>query len=235
MHDSDWLVALKARIKRHRSLAIALYYLTDLAYLRTRERRTFLAGLARDSRCINLGAGFRHSPTGFWAVDRQASPWVEVIADGSRLPFSDGSLDGVLCETTLEHIQDATSTVAEVRRALKVGGRAYLTVPFVWPYHGCPGDRHRWTATALIDDLAGFEILAVGLAGGPTTSLVNVFHEWLSIVLSFGWEPLYRAVYLVALPVLAPLKTLDYLLSHHPQAERIGALFYVHARKRSGG
>src|SRR5262245_5461901 len=210
---------------------MVLFYLTDLLYLDLRERKRFLSSFVPGARRLNLGAGVRVSPAGFVGVDRTAYPGIQVAAELSALPFPDASIDGVLCEMVLEHVGEATRAVAEVRRVLKPGGRIYFAVPFLWPYHASPHDYWRWTVSGVAREFEGFETVAIGLSGGPTTTLVNVLHEWLSIVLSFNLEPLYRALYLLLMPLLFPFKLLDLLFSHYRHAGKIGALYYYHGRK----
>lgn len=231
MAQSDWVFALKSRIKRNRRLASALFYLTDHAYLRSGPRRRFVSSFPARARLLNLGAGFRPAPPGFRAMDREALAGIDVVGDMEALPLRNGSLDGVLCETVLEHVPDGRAAFAELLRVLKPGGRVFLTLPFLWPYHASPHDYRRWTSSGVARDLAGFEILQLGLSGGPTTTLVNVLHEWLAITLSLGIAALYRVLYLALMPFLFPFKWLDYVVGRLPNAEKIGALFYVEARR----
>lgn len=231
LSQSDWVFELKNRIKRNRNLATAIFYLTDLAYLNLRERNRFLGSFPTGSMLLNLGSGFRSSPLGFVAIDREAYPGVGVRGDLTGLPIREGTVDGILCEMVLEHVPDATAAVAEFRRVLKPGGRLYLAVPFLWPYHASPHDYHRWTTSGFEREVAGFETLSAGLSGGPTTTLVNVLHEWLAMVLSFNLDVLYRVLYLALMPVLFPFKMLDVVVSRHRHAAKIGSLLYFHGRK----
>jgi SAM-dependent methyltransferase len=229
----DWIFELKNRVKRNPRLATLLFWLTDLAYLDLRERRRFLAGFAPAARLVNLGAGFRHSPPGFWGVDREGYPGVAVRADLAALPFADGSVDGVLCEMVLEHVPDARAALREIARVVRPGGRVYVALPFLWPYHASPHDYWRWTSSGVAREFAGFETLGVGVCGGPTTTLCNVLHEWLALVLSAGVEGLYRVLYLALMPLIFPFKLLDHLVSRLPQAHKIAALLHYHGRRTS--
>lgn len=231
MNQADWIFDLKNRIRRNRRFATFAFYLTDLVYLNMRERNRFLRAFPPGARLLNLGAGFRSSPPGFVAVDRTRYPGIQVQADLTALPFRDGSVDGILCEMVLEHVPDAEGAIRELRRVLSGGGRIYLALPFLWPYHASPHDYRRWTASGVEKDLEGFEPVAVGLSGGPTTTLCNVLHEWLAIVLSFNVEFLYRVLYLGLIPLIFPFKLLDHLVSHYRHAGKIGALYYFHGRK----
>lgn len=230
--QNDWILSLKDRLKRNRRLATVLFYLTDLLYLNLAERRRFVGSFPAGARLLNVGAGFRASPRGFVAVDVEPYAGVGVVASAEALPFPDGTVDGVLSEMVLEHLPDARAAAAEMVRVLRPDGRAFVMVPFLWPYHAAPHDYSRWTQPGLARELAGLEPVSAGLAGGPTTTLCNVLHEWLAIVLSFNIEPLYRALYLLLMPLLFPFKLLDKLLSHYRHAEKIGALYYFHGRKR---
>jgi len=55
----------------------------------------------------------------------EAAPFV--VADAARLPFADESLDGVLSECSLSLTADRALTLAEWRRALRLGGRLALS------------------------------------------------------------------------------------------------------------
>jgi SAM-dependent methyltransferase len=231
MAQRDWIFDLKARVKRNRRLATLVFWLTDLAYLDLRERRRFAESFGPGKRVVNMGAGFRESPPGFMAMDRESYPGITFVGDLVSVPLRSNSVDGILCEMVLEHVQQAQAALAEFRRVLKPGGRMYLAVPFLWPYHASPHDYWRWTASGLERELHGFETVASGISGGPTTTLINVLHEWLAMVLSLGSDLLYRVLYLALMPLLFPLKILDVLVSRHAQAGKTAALLYVHLRK----
>jgi SAM-dependent methyltransferase len=52
-----------------------------------------------------------------------------INAAGERLPFATSTFDLVLSHEVLEHVQDDRSSVSEILRVLKPGGRAVLFVP----------------------------------------------------------------------------------------------------------
>ena len=54
---------------------------------------------------------------------------VRLIEDDS-LPVGHGEFDLVWCSETLEHIPDVGATLSEIRRVLRPGGRALITVPY---------------------------------------------------------------------------------------------------------
>jgi len=56
-----------------------------------------------------------------------------VLGDAEKLPFGDGSFDGVLAKGVLHHLSDMTSAVEEIARILKPGGVAVFADPNLNP------------------------------------------------------------------------------------------------------
>lgn len=50
-----------------------------------------------------------------------------VHADATRLPFPEGSFDGVFCSNMLEHVPDARLVIDELERVLKPGGWGWIS------------------------------------------------------------------------------------------------------------
>jgi SAM-dependent methyltransferase len=71
-----------------------------------------------------------------WSAPRQPDvAFASAVAEG--LPFADGVFDGVLLNEVLEHVADEQSTLLEIRRVLKPGGRLALMSPNRWfPFEG---------------------------------------------------------------------------------------------------
>ncbi|HKX30938.1 MAG TPA: class I SAM-dependent methyltransferase [Blastocatellia bacterium] len=74
---------------------------------------------------------------------------VSALADLHQLPFRSGSFDKIICNQVLEHLDEPDSALRELARVLRPGGRAFISVPFVWHLHQEPYDRYRFTRTAL--------------------------------------------------------------------------------------
>ncbi|MBN2438789.1 MAG: methyltransferase domain-containing protein [Deltaproteobacteria bacterium] len=68
---------------------------------------------------------------------KQKGRWLVAQADLTKLPFTGGSFDVVICSEVLEHIEDNRTAVAELVRVLKPGGDLVVTVPRFWPERIC--------------------------------------------------------------------------------------------------
>ncbi|HAI59951.1 MAG TPA: hypothetical protein DCM32_08765 [Xanthomonadaceae bacterium] len=66
-------------------------------------------------------------------------------ADAAALPLATASVDAVVCIETLEHVAAFERALAEIARVLKPGGRAFLSMPFLYPIHDAPHDHTRLT------------------------------------------------------------------------------------------
>lgn len=57
---------------------------------------------------------------------RQQPDWKIVRADGTRLPFADGSFDCVYCKDVCHHVEQPQSLIGEMWRVLRPGGHLVL-------------------------------------------------------------------------------------------------------------
>jgi SAM-dependent methyltransferase len=108
---------------------------------------------------VDLG-GKTINRRGFFAPSKlNVTEWVVVNIDPSTEPtivgdvrkttFADKSVDSILCCEVLEHVQYPELCVKEISRILKPGGKALITVPFLYPIHADPHDHTRWTIEGL--------------------------------------------------------------------------------------
>ncbi len=92
---------------------------------------TTAAAAGASSRCSTTRPAWRsprRRPSGR-ARPSRAPTSACLEADGT-IPFGHGEFDLVWCSEVLEHIPDVSFALGEIRRVLKPGGRALLTVPF---------------------------------------------------------------------------------------------------------
>ncbi|MFC3813558.1 class I SAM-dependent methyltransferase [Lysobacter sp. GCM10012299] len=91
----------------------------------------------------------------------------DVFADAGALPFADATFDGVVCLEVIEHVPDPGRVISEMARVLRPGGRAWLSMPFMYPLHDAPFDFQRYTEYGLRRDVgrAGLKVLELRKSG----------------------------------------------------------------------
>lgn len=164
-------------------------------------------------------------------VDIFAFDAVDLVADASRLPIEDESADLIINCAMLEHVQRPEAIVNEMFRVSKKGAQIICYLPFIVPFHAAPDDFYRWTSSGAKTLFAGFDELEVFAGAGPTSGLLWVFQEWLSILFSFGSKTLHDIIFLVLMTITSPIKLLDILMLRLPCAENIASGFCVIGRK----
>ena len=128
----------------------------------------------------------------------------DVVSD-EFLPFGDESFDLVLCTEAFHYAPEPGRAVAEIRRVLRPGGSAVISVPFAWEY-----DRtileHRYTGpelTALFDGWCDVKVVENGgrvvTWATLTGSLLNAAEERLPKGLGIRGllHPAWAAAYMV--------------------------------------
>jgi SAM-dependent methyltransferase len=73
---------------------------------------------------------------------------IDIDASIYALPFKDNFIDAILCLSVFEHLCYPFRAAGEIHRVLKPGGKAFLTIPFIFGEHakdGDYGDYYRFT------------------------------------------------------------------------------------------
>lgn len=228
--DHDWLDAVKARVKRRAGRFYPLAVSTLGPVYGDAGVQSFVASFSERDVVCDLGSGTHQYGDRIVCVDGSAYDTVHIVCDLAELPFADNSIDGIISQAVLEHVQDPAAHVAEMFRVLRPGGRVLCFFPFMQAFHASPYDYTRLTIPGLRRLFGGFSDLKTYVAGGPTSGLLWTLQEWLAIAGSLGSERLYRM--LVPLTwVLSPLKYLDAWLIHHPAAHVIASGFTIEGKK----
>lgn len=93
---------------------------------------------ASDYQALDLGCGSgRYRPLFPNAIglDWNDGDKVHVLGNAQHLPFADESFDRILCTEVLEHTRAPWEVTGEMYRVLKPGGRAVVTMPYMFPVH----------------------------------------------------------------------------------------------------
>jgi len=228
-NNGDWLNLQKDKIKR---LAPWLYprLITLLGPVYSPfSSKKFVKSLKGNGIVVNLGSGTTIVDNNVINVDCVSYQSVDVVGDLAALPFRDRTLDGIVNISVLEHVPNPGAIVKEFHRTLRPGAKIACFVPFIQGFHASPNDFHRYTCNGLKMLFSDFVIERL-IPAGPTSGMLWVLQEWLSMVFSFGNLKIYRFL----LPIfwlLSPLKYLDKLLWRHPAAMQITSGHTVIATK----
>jgi SAM-dependent methyltransferase len=116
----------------------------------------------------------------------------DVIGISETLPFGDGTFDAVISIAALEHIRDPFAAAREIERVLKPGGRVYIAVPFLQPFHGYPNHYYNMTSNGLRNLFPQIEgTVSVPTAGLPIWALSWILNAWV-----LGLPPEARAQFM---------------------------------------
>jgi ubiquinone/menaquinone biosynthesis C-methylase UbiE len=106
----------------------------------------------------------------------------DVYFDGSKIPFSDATFDGILCTQVLEHVSNVEDILSESKRVLKKDGIILLTVPFIYREHEQPFDFRRFTSFGLIATFEnnGFTIEKIKKSFGAVETITMLTNSYIS-------------------------------------------------------
>lgn len=163
--------------------------LRDPSFLILRARRRILAeavGSLPASNLTALDVGGRLQPyrellgarvINYVAVDPQLTPLVNVAAIAEALPFRDEQFDFLICTQAMEYFPDPARAVEEIRRVLRKGGIAFVSVPAVF-VRDHDKEYWRFLPEGLRYLFRGFEKVEVIPEGNSLTGMIrtlNVF------------------------------------------------------------
>lgn len=170
----------------------------------------------------------------YFGLDYLSSPHslskVDIIGTAMELPISDESVDTILCNAVLEHLERPWDAVKEMCRVLEHNGYAILTVPLFWHLHEEPRDFYRYTKYGLeylLKDV-GFEIVEIKPASG---FIVTFSQELVYFLLRFR-RGLFRWI-IDSLSFL--IQRCAYFLNRFDRSYQFTWMYLVIARKPNEG
>jgi ubiquinone/menaquinone biosynthesis C-methylase UbiE len=133
-------------------------------------------------------------------MDLDASTKPDVVGDIHNIPLEDNSLDAIICSSVLEHVSDPIRAVQEMHRVLRSGGKLFVYVPSIYPYHARKGhypDMWRFFDDSLMFLCKDFSSLELCKFGGYFKALsffVPMQHklQWLLKPLSAFLDLIFR-------------------------------------------
>jgi SAM-dependent methyltransferase/uncharacterized protein YbaR (Trm112 family) len=184
-----------------------------------------------DALLLSIGGGPRRVHPGLVNVNIGLFENVDVVADGYRLPYCDGSVDACHCEAVLEHMEEPGRAVAEMFRVLRPGGQVFAATPFLQAFHAYPNHFQNFTLEGQrrLFERAGFEVLSAGACVGPTFAIADLTLEYLRVYVKS--RNLSRFLRLPLAAVFRLLLRLDRSLLREAPAGDLASTTFVHARK----
>lgn len=158
---------------------------------------------------LNIGSGGHRLARHIINLDVFEGNEVDIVGDGSLLPFRNDSVDIILLLAVLEHSVDPGKVVCESYRVLKKGGIVYCEFPFLQPEHNAPSDYWRVTLAGLRHLFAEFEEVDAGMCTGPGSAVSWILVEYSKVI--FKQKFLSKILFLVTSILVSPSKYLDRL------------------------
>jgi SAM-dependent methyltransferase len=110
------------------------------------------------------------------------------------------AFDLVICTQVLEHVADPWAAALEIRRILRPGGRAILTMPHVWFFHPHPHDYWRFTQEGMVRlvEASGMQAEILLAQGGSVLALCQIVNFLLYGIAGRAAAPVYSGLNLLA-------------------------------------
>lgn len=112
------------------------------------------------------------------SMDYDDRTGADVVGDIHAIPLANDSLDAIICSSVLEHVRDPVRAVNELYRVVKKGGKVFVYVPSIYPYHARKGsypDYWRFFEDTLLFMFKDFSSVEIKKAGGYFKTLSFFF------------------------------------------------------------
>jgi len=98
-----------------------------------------------------------------------------------KLKFKSNIYSNILIYNVLEHIDDHSTTIGEIKRILNKGGNLFGSTPFLYQVHGAPKDYFRFTKDFFLEKLknSGFNRIEIKCLGyGPFVACFSIIQSY---------------------------------------------------------
>ncbi|MBP9701588.1 MAG: class I SAM-dependent methyltransferase [Candidatus Pacebacteria bacterium] len=102
------------------------------------------------------------------SMDSDSRTGADVVGDIHNMPLQTATVEAIICSSVLEHVKDPIRAVKEMHRVLKPGGKLFLYVPSMYPYHARKGSYHDYwrffddTLEFMFEDFSKVEMMKCG-------------------------------------------------------------------------
>lgn len=189
-------------------------------------------------RILDVGAGSMQIFPGVITMELLPTESTDVAGDATRLPFRDGSMDGVVILNVLEHVENPIRAVSEIRRILSPGGIVYAVVPFIFPYHEAPRDNWRYTVSGLsiLFECLGFRKVHSGFEKGPCSAYLRLSIHFWALFFSFNTLFLYKVWRVLFSYLFSPFRFFDYIMYRYRLAHIVcSSIAFIGEKVEKGG
>ena len=186
---------------------LARWLREEAALAREREQRP---------RLLDVGCGIKpYEPFFAGAIAEYigvdvANPAAELEGTVEEIPVPEGSFELVLCTQTLEHVEDPSRAVRELRRVVAPGGRVLASTHGVQVYHPNPGDYWRWTHAGLerlFRENAFWSTVTVTPGSGTTACIGMLVSTYMALLAKRARVPALADPFIAAVNAVA--RTID--------------------------
>ncbi len=150
---------------------------------------------------------------------------VDIVCDGTNIPFEDNTFDVILAEGVLEHVIKPDLLVDETHRTLKKNGLVLISTPFMLGVHMPVADYQRWSRLGLIGLFRKFTVVECKQIEGVLVAIAYMI-SYLMMTLS---PQKFKVVTKLLINFLVGFfKYIDPLVRNLQQSEDVCAsLYYV--------
>jgi len=144
--------------------------------------------IAKEKNILDIGGGFRFQKglkkyqrffkkSNYQVLDNEPSYQPDILGDVCRMPLLAKSVDAVICKAVLEHVTEPQKAAKEIYRVLKKGGKCFVYVPFLYPYHAHQGvykDYYRYTEDGIKYLFRKFNSIEICPVRGNLETVLNL-------------------------------------------------------------